>query len=339
VTVKKICLTFLPAMILLTFQTISYGQSKNVIKVKGTGFEVNGKPFEFTGISFFNAIYNPEFNKDSGTRRQWIRKFNEYGINVFRIWCQWDNKIGFIDTGKDKTLYNADGTLNTVTLTTLKDLIRDADEEGTIVLLTLFSHESWGNNIRLTDEASENAVAEVARVLKPYRNIILQIWNEFNYRAVDYGKIIKSIDAERIVTNSPGFAGDLGSSEENRFMDYLSPHTTRNDNMHWEIALKEIGYLLIKYNKPVVDDEPARKGTPQYGGPKNQVFPPDHILHIYNVWRAGAYAVYHHDMFQTGYGSDAIPPNGIPAPGFSAYHDAVFDFLKEKNRYLKPLRK
>lgn len=335
----KIRLPILLILAFLIFQTNSYSQSKNIFKVKGSTFEVNGKPFEFTGISFFNAIYNPEFNKSSETRKQWLGKFNEYGINVLRVWCQWDNTIGFIDTGKDKTLYNQDGTLNATSLSTLKDLIRDADEEGTIILLTLFSHESWGNKTRLTDAASDKAVAEVASVLKPYRNLILQVWNEFNYRAIDYFKIIKSIDPERIVTNSPGFAGDLGNSEENRVLDYLSPHTSRNDNMHWEIAVKEIEYLMIKFNKPVVDDEPARKGTPQYGGPKNVVYPDDHILHIYNVWKAGGYVIYHHDMFQTGYGSDAIPPNGIPAPGFSSYHDVVFNFLKEKSRYLREIRK
>ena len=43
-------------------------------------------------------------------------------------------------------------------------------------------------------------------------------------------------------------------------------------------------------------------------------------------------------MLQTGYGSDAIPENGIPLPGFSPYHDEVFNFLKNKERYLKLLR-
>lgn len=313
-------------------------QEKNILKINGTRFEMNGKPFEFTGVSFFNAIYNPEFNRSSEIRRQWIRKFNEYGINVFRVWCQWDNSIGFIDTGKDKTMYNPDGTLRSSSLAVLESLIKDADAENTVILLVLFSHESIGKETRLSDEASARAVAEISKALKPYRNVIIQIWNEFNYKAIDWYKIVKGIDPQRIVTNSPGFGGDLGSSEENRIMDYLSPHTSRNDNSHWEIGVKEIEYLQIKFKKPVVDDEPARRGTPKYGGPKSAVFPTDHIIHIYNMWKAGAYVVYHHDMFQTGYGSDAIPPNGIPAPGFSPYHDAVFNFLKEKDRYLKLLR-
>jgi hypothetical protein len=56
------------------------------------------------------------------------------------------------------------------------------------------------------------------------------------------------------------------------------------------------------------------------------------------MWKSGGYIIYHHDMFQTGYGSEAIPSDGIPLPGFSKYHDAVFYFLKNKERYLKNLR-
>ena len=100
-------------------------------------------------------------------------------------------------------------------------------------------------------------------------------------------------------------------------LDFLSLHTTRDDNCHWEVAVKEIEYLIKKYNKPVVDDEPARKGTPKFGGPKNKTSPTDHKIQIYNVWKAGGFIVYLHNMFQTGYGSIAIPLNGIPAPGFN----------------------
>jgi len=80
------------------------------------------------------------------------------------------------------------------------------------------------------------------------------------------------------------------------------------------------------------------KGTPKFGGPKHPTSPFDHILHIYNVWKVGGYIVYHHDMFQTGYVSEAIPPNGIPAPGFSEYHDQIFQFLGKRERYLEIIR-
>jgi hypothetical protein len=323
------------------FSSIQYpaqAQGKNTLSVKGTGFEMNGNPFEYTGISFFNALYNPEFNKNSETRRAYIRAFKASGINVLRIWCQWDNARGFIDAGAESTLYHENGLLKPELISRLKEIIKDADEEGVVILLAIFSRESWNENIRLSDESSDKAVELLTNELRTHRNLVFQVWNEFDYRTVDYFKIIKHHDPARLVTNSPGYGGVLGKDEENRLMDFLSPHTTRDDNRHWEVGAREIERLVKEYKKPVVDDEPARKGTPKFGGPKSPTSPESHILHIYNVWKAGGYVIYHHDMFQTGYGTEAIPANGIPVPGFSPYHDQVFNFLKHKDLYLKLIR-
>lgn len=313
-------------------------QGQNMLSINGTGFEMNGTHFEYTGISFFNALYNPEFNKDSETRREYIRQFKKSGINVLRIWCQWDNARGFIDSGAESTLYHKDGMLKPNFTSRLSEIIKDADEEAVVILLVLFSRESWNENIRLSDQASDKAVEMLTKALKAHKNLVFQVWNEFDYRTADYFRIVKQHDPARLVTNSPGYGGDLGKDEENRLMDFLSPHTSRHDDRHWEVGAKEIEYLIKKYNKPVVDDEPARKGTPKFGGPQMPTSPESHILHIYNVWKAGGYTIYHHDMFQTGYGSEAIPKNGIPVPGFSAYHDQVFNFLKHKELYLKLIR-
>ena len=38
---------------------VTAAPSKNEITVSGTCFLLNGKPFPYTGISFYNAIYNP----------------------------------------------------------------------------------------------------------------------------------------------------------------------------------------------------------------------------------------------------------------------------------------
>jgi len=82
-----------------------------------------------------------------------------------------------------------------------------------------------------------------------------------------------------------------------------------------------------------VDDEPARNGTPKFGGPQEVTHPTDHIVQIYQVWQLGAHITYHHDMFQTGYGSPAVPPHGIPDPDFSSYHRRVFEFIALRDRY------
>lgn len=99
--------------------------------VAGARFLMKGQPFPYTGISFFNALYNPTFNENSATRRAWLRKFRDYGINVL-------------------------------------PLVR----------------------------------------------------------------VIKAIDAHRLVTSSPGYAGAMGPDDLNAALDYLTPHISRQGKTH-----------------------------------------------------------------------------------------------------------
>lgn len=223
-------------------------------------------------------------------------------------------------------------------LRTLKSILADADQLGVCVELVLFSQESFRENIKVGPPADENAVTEVTRELQPFRNLTLQIWNEHSdARVLPLVRLIESIDPKRLVSNSPGYASDLGRDEENRALDYLTPHTARQGSgRHWEIAPKQLAGLVQKFNKPVVDDEPARTGTSKFGGPPEPTSPFDYIVQIIAVWRAGAYPTYHHDMFQTGYGTPACPPSGVPDPEFSPYHRQVFEFLKRRDKYISP---
>ena len=305
------------------------------LSISGTRFQLDGKPFPYTGVSFFNAIYNTNFNASSEARVGWLKKFQSCGINVLRVWCQWDSTRGFVDAAPTHTMYQPDGSLRTEPLRTLKNILTDADQHGMCVELVLFAQESFRENVRLAQPADGKAVSALARELKPFRNVTFQIWNEHDDdRVLPLVNVIKSLDAGRLVTSCPGYAGVLGSDEENRAFDYLTPHTSRQgQGRHWEIAPRELASLLERFQKPVVDDEPARNGTAQFGGPKEATSPYDHIVQIIAVWKLGAYPTYHHDMFQTGYGSPACPPSGVPDPEFSPYHRQVFEFLKLRSRY------
>ncbi len=306
--------------------------------VSGTRFQLDGKPFPFTGTSFFNAMYNRAFNASSEERIQWLKKFQNYGINVLRVWCQWDNQRGFVDSDPNATLYETDGTLRPQPLATLKAILTDAEPLGLVIEVVLFAEESYRDKILLTPPADEKATAALTRELLPHRNAVLQIWNEHSDdRVLPLVNVIRQLDPKRLVTNSPGVAGVLGSDEENAALDFLTPHTSRqgrDGRRHWEIAPREIESLIQKFHKPVVDDEPARNGTASFGGPRVPTSPYDHIVQILNVWRVGGHIVYHHDMFQTGYGTTACPPSGIPDPAFSPYHRQVFEFLKLREKYM-----
>ncbi len=187
----------------------------------------------------------------------------------------------------------------------------------------------------LLPAAADRAVASVTPAMLPHRHLTFQVWNEFSERVLDHVKTIRAIDPKRLVTNAPGFAGVLGDPQQLAALDYLTPHTSRQSaGKPWEIGPREIAYLLARYGKPVVDDEPARHGTPKFGGPKQTTYPFDHILQIYRVWQAGAYITYHHDMFQMGAGAPSVPPSGIPDPEFNPYHRTVLEFIAQRERYL-----
>jgi hypothetical protein len=321
-------------------------QSANEITITGTSFQWNGKPFAWTGISFFNAIYNPSFNKSSAERVQWMQKFQRYGINVLRLWGQWDAGRGYVDSCSDCSLYFPDGRLREPHVARLKEIATDAEKLGVVIELALFAQESWNANVRLGKAEADRAVAALTRALQPHRNVTFQIWNEFSERVLDHIKTIKDIDPRRLVSNSPSvfenptITNTFGEDKNNLALDYLTPHTLRQGGegrRHWEIVPKEIDYLITRYRKPVIDDEPARNGTPNFGGPKVPTDPYDHILQIYQVWQAGGYILYHHDMFQTGYGTAAVPPSGIPDPEFNPYHKTVLEFIAKRERYM-PLR-
>jgi hypothetical protein len=307
---------------------------RHTLTISGTRFLLNGEPFPYTGVSFFNAIYNEAFNRNSEERRRWLEKFRKYGINVLRVWGQWDSKNGYADTTPDHTLYFPDGRLRDAHVATLQQIAADADALGMVIELALFAQESWRGDIRLEPAAADRAVAALTTAMRPHRNVTFQIWNEFSERVLDHVKTVKQNDKDRLVSNSPGGAGHLGDPSQNQALDYLTPHTSRqNAGRHWEIGQRELAYLLARYRKPVVDDEPARNGTSSFGGPKAPTSPYDHILHTYQVWQVGAYVTYHHDMFQTGYGTPAVPPHGIPDPEFSPYHRQVFEFIAMRDRY------
>src|SRR5688572_4257780 len=72
-------------------------QPSPVIAIKGTNFTLDEKHFDFTGISFFNALYNDSFNINEKEQVRWLKKFKENGISVLRIWAEWNNDLGFVD--------------------------------------------------------------------------------------------------------------------------------------------------------------------------------------------------------------------------------------------------
>ncbi|MGQ9630461.1 MAG: hypothetical protein ACUVXI_09135 [bacterium] len=295
------------------------------IAVRGLDFTLNGRLFVLQGLSFFNALFNPTFNESDDARMRWLKKFKENGINTLRVFGQWDLGRGFVDDSPESTLYEPTGRLKSQPLERLMTLAAAAESCDMVVELALFASQS---RTRLSPLARENAIIALTREMIPHRNVIFQIWNESSRDVLRHYAAVKFNDPTRLVTNSPGVAGKLGDRAQNRELDLLTPHTSRGGKF-WKEAPKQIERLIRKYEKPVVDDEPARTGMAKYGGRPDST-PEQHISHIEAVEAVGGYFIYHHDMFQGGYGSPTTPPSGIPDPDFSPFHRRVFDYLRGK---------
>jgi hypothetical protein len=214
-------------------------------------------------------------------------------------------------------------------------LLLAADQLDMVIEITLFCQEK---NPNLPPGVQDIIVKSMASRLMPYRNILLQIWNEKSFEVMRYFRSIKHIDPHRIVTNSPGFSNDLGDDEQNNALDVLTPHTVRGEwGTFWEDAPRQLESLAAKFVKPIIDGEPARSGPIQFGGISGGTQPGQHIEQIKRVRSLGFYHVYHHDMFQYKHDPLLTPPNGIPDPDFSPFHRQVFDYLKE-HRQWSPLQ-
>jgi hypothetical protein len=199
-------------------------------------------------------------------RRDRIRKLRRNGVTALRVWCQWDFRALhlFADVGTGQSLFESNGDLDGCFADRLCLLAGLTADLGMVLEVTLFSQERRPN---LAPRSLERGAENVSDLLLPYRNVLLQIWNESDERTERYYELIKGIDAERLVTSCPEFSDFLGSEGHNTMLDVLTPHTVRQPPVRfWVDAPRQVGQLLDTYGKLVLDDEPARCGLVKFGG-------------------------------------------------------------------------
>jgi hypothetical protein len=303
------------------------GARSGVLSVEDSRLLMDQQFFGFRGLSFFNAVFNDCFNQDDQRRQAWLSTFQANGVTAVRVWCQWDFAPPhvFADVGPRRCVFERDGQLSSSYADRLCALAEATAQRGMVLEVTLFSQEKKPN---LPLPALEKAAQEVSRLLVPFRNILLQIWNECDYEAARLYGTIKATDPDRLVTSSPGFSDVLGSDEHNAMLEVLTPHTVRQPPARfWVEAPRQVRMLMDLFAKPVIDDEPARAGLVTFGGIPGGTTPAQHIAHMRATEAAGGYYTYHHDMFQGGYGDPATPAHGVPDPVFSPFHREVFEAL------------
>ena len=130
------------------------------ITVSGRKLLMDGQPFLLQGVSFFNALYNPTFNRSDDDRRFWLRKFRDNGVNLIRIFLQWDRLPDFplVDVTPETSLYTDEGAVRDNVFGRLEALIRATEDLGMALETCMFM--GMGRPT-LSVPARERAVAEV----------------------------------------------------------------------------------------------------------------------------------------------------------------------------------
>jgi hypothetical protein len=316
---------------------MAYVRKTKVLGIDGVKLTLDGKPFYFEGVSFFNAIFNPTFNASPENRLFWLRKFKSNGVNCVRIFCQWDRPPHRtnIDLAPGRSLFGDHGEVREDYFQRLVALLEAADSLDMVVQVSMF--DQGGYPYCLPIPAQERATRELTEMLRPYGNLFEQIWSESSIEVMRYLEIAKKADPDRIMTNAPGHSGganaawdNTGEDAHNRAMDVLTPHTLRGGAFpFWYIAPAQMEYLLDTYQKPVIDDSPARQGPAAHGGLVGGTQPWQHIEQIRRDRAVGGYHIYLHGMHQYQYDNPATPPSGIPDPDFNAFDRQVFDYLRD----------
>jgi hypothetical protein len=316
-------------------------RTTKVLGIDGTRLTLDGQPFHLQGLSFFNAVFNTAFNRSPSDRLHWLGVFQANGINCLRVWCQWDFVAPniLVDVDPESSMYTVLGEIRDEPFATLQAIVEAMDSLGMVVEVCMFAQEK--RPYLLSVASTVRATEELTARLRPYGNVIQQVWNEYDAEVLRYIAAIKAVDPDRIATSSPGATVDhravfdhVGDEAQNTAFDVLTPHTLRREAFpFWYVAPAQIEYLLDAYRKPVIDDEPARNGPMQFGGVPGGTRPEQHIEQIRRVRAVGGYHIYHHDMFQWPDERDFTPPTGIPDPDFSPFHRQVFDYLRDHQQW------
>jgi len=236
------------------------------LETQGTNFLIDGKPTFLLGASYYGGLGASDDFVDKD-----LKKLKELGFNWIRVWATWgafDNNVSAIDyQGNAREPY----------MSKLKKLCEKTDKLGMVVDVTLSRGDGVASSGSLpSQEAHLNAVTVLAKELKPYRNIYIDLANERNIkdrRYVTFNELsilrdrIKEIDPYRLVTASQG--GDISPEELKRYLeevkiDFITPHRPRHSGSPQETADKTKEYLQLMRDMgkvvPLHYQEPFRRG-------------------------------------------------------------------------------
>lgn len=243
------------------------------LKVSGRQLLVNGSARFLLGVSLFDALgTTPPRDEDLNALERW-------GISIVRVWAHWNDPI-----------YAADGSLTAQGRSRLERLIHRFEQRGLLLELVLLRPGQLpGQRFALFSSvaARERAVREVSTALKPYRDVLFDLYNEHDHpdgpvthaEARRLRDAVKAIDSSRPVTVSSteyhfvdargmlderGLANlrdEVGLDAQSTGVDLLAPHLPGPASaMDAEVRLLSDALERVGRPIPIYVNEGARAG-------------------------------------------------------------------------------
>jgi hypothetical protein len=218
------------------------------ITVDGTRFRINGaityrgRPAEgqLMNVRMVHAVFEdtnrPEFDPAANTQ-EFVARMPEYvslGVRAFTVGLQggWPGYPGFINSA-----FLKNGDLKPTYLARVAKVIERADALGSVIILVLYYQRQ--DHLLENDQAIRNGVAKTAVWLrqKGYRNVILEVVNEYMHRGFEHP-----------VLRSDASVADLIRLAQDRYPGLLvSASHVRNGKISARVAAAS-DVIMVHYN-------------------------------------------------------------------------------------------
>ena len=228
----------------------------------GSHFSIDGKPTYLNGISYYSALSIADPNMVKAD----LDDMTADGFNWIRMWVHWNAE------GENISALDENGKFREPYMSRLKSLVKMCNERKMIVDVTM------ARNRKQPFAGYLESARVLARELKPYRNIYIDVGNERDIRDDRYvsfeeitelTRAIKEIDPKRICTAS-GRPGSQENVEQyiKAGCDFIAPHLDRDEGSSAKTigSVKEIiGWMnALNHRMPVHLQEPFRRGYTNY---------------------------------------------------------------------------
>ena len=251
------------------------------LELDGPRFRLNGRltysgrPAEgsLLNVRMVNSVFEDENRKEFDPDRntaEFVGRMPEYvnhGIRAFTVSLQ-GGFPGY--NGARNSAFNADGGLDAGYLSRVARVIERADALGAVVILSLYYQGQ--DQVLRNDDAVRKGVVNAADWVrqKGYRNIILEIANEYGHPGFDHS----------VLRTDAGVAGLIRLAQQ-RYSSLPVSASTRGDGRTTSGVAKAADVILVHFNrlaasdigprmralrnaypgKPVVCNEDARTGS------------------------------------------------------------------------------